>query len=99
MGFVEYWVEVALLDNRTFTKLTLLLTKILGNIDWYEERLELSDRTHLDELPPVKNVRDKTYDILERDVYEQLCRGEYTRNESMDSRAYCYYKRDRPFLK
>lgn len=50
-------------------------------------------------MPPIRNVRNTKNDILERNDYEKLCRGEYIPNPAMSSRVYCYLKRDRPFLK
>lgn len=44
-------------------------------------------------------MRDVKNDILERDNYEKLCRGEYIFDSVMNSKVYCYLKRDRPFLK
>jgi prolyl 4-hydroxylase len=38
-------------------------------------------------------------DIPERDEYERLCRGEFDFDAKNDSKLYCYYKSDRPFLK
>uniref|UniRef100_A0A915ETU9 procollagen-proline 4-dioxygenase n=1 Tax=Ditylenchus dipsaci TaxID=166011 RepID=A0A915ETU9_9BILA len=70
-----------------------------GNVQWYEERLEARDKTDLDHLPPLKNERNKKNDILERDDYEKLCRGEFTYDPIMASQVYCYWKKDRPFLK
>ncbi|KAI1715402.1 2OG-Fe(II) oxygenase superfamily domain-containing protein [Ditylenchus destructor] len=70
-----------------------------GNVQWYEERLEAKDKTNLDLLPPMKNERSKKNDILERDEFERLCRGEFEIDPVNASKVYCYYKRDRPFLK
>ncbi|KAI6171007.1 Prolyl 4-hydroxylase alpha-related protein PH4 [Aphelenchoides bicaudatus] len=92
------------------TKRALVLTQQLveldpyhpraaGNIDWYSERLSEQELKTLDDLPPVKNVRTPKNDIEERDSYEKLCRGEFKPDPVMDSKVYCYYKNDRPFLK
>lgn len=50
-------------------------------------------------MPPIKNERVRYNDILERDSFEKLCRGEFTINAMEASKTYCYLKRDRPFLK
>ena len=92
------------------TKHALKLTKRLeelepyhpraaSNVQWYEEMLDEESKKNLESLPPVKNERDLKYDITEREVYEKLCRGEFTPNTTMESEVYCYYKQDRPFLK
>lgn len=70
-----------------------------GNIEWYSERLSQQELNTLHELPPIKNVRSSKNDIEERDSYEKLCRGEFKPDPVMDSQVYCYYKKDRPFLK
>uniref|UniRef100_A0AC34GXF4 Procollagen-proline 4-dioxygenase n=1 Tax=Panagrolaimus sp. ES5 TaxID=591445 RepID=A0AC34GXF4_9BILA len=70
-----------------------------GNVKWYEDMLDEETRENLDDLPPIKNERDLKYDITEREVYEKLCRGEFTPNITMESETYCYLKQDRPFLK
>jgi prolyl 4-hydroxylase len=87
-------------------KLTKKLAKIdpkhpraAGNVKWYEDMLDEKARENLEDLPPVKNERDLKYDITEREVYEKLCRGEFTKNITMESETYCYLKQDRPFLK
>ncbi|KAI6189236.1 Prolyl 4-hydroxylase alpha-related protein PH4 [Aphelenchoides besseyi] len=92
------------------TKRALVLTKELaridpyhpraaGNIDWYTERMTAEELATINDLPPVTNVRSLKYDIEERDVFEHLCRGEFKPDPAMEARTYCYYKRDRPFLK
>lgn len=92
------------------TKRALVLTQQLvdldpyhpraaGNIDWYSERLTEQELKTLDDLPPIKNVRTIKNDIDERESYEKLCRGEFKSDPVMESQVYCYYKKDRPFLK
>jgi prolyl 4-hydroxylase len=70
-----------------------------GNIDWYSERLTQQELDTLHDLPPIKNVRTIKNDIEERESYEKLCRGEFKPDPVMESKVYCYYKKDRPFLK
>lgn len=70
-----------------------------GNIDWYSERLSQDELNTLNDLPPIKNIRSLKNDIEERDAYEKLCRGEFKPDPVRDSKVYCYYKKDRPFLK
>ncbi|KAH7729639.1 Prolyl 4-hydroxylase alpha-1 subunit precursor [Aphelenchoides avenae] len=70
-----------------------------GNIEWYNDMLNADDKRDMQDLPPVKNERQKIYDIKERDDYEKLCRGEFDYDPAMASKVYCYLKRDKPFLK
>uniref|UniRef100_A0A914BYM0 procollagen-proline 4-dioxygenase n=1 Tax=Acrobeloides nanus TaxID=290746 RepID=A0A914BYM0_9BILA len=70
-----------------------------GNVEWYESMLSDEHKSDLHDLPPIKNVRDTRYDIEEREVYEKLCRGKFERDLEMESKVYCYYKKDRDFLK
>ncbi|KAI6227577.1 Prolyl 4-hydroxylase alpha-related protein PH4 [Aphelenchoides fujianensis] len=92
------------------TKRALALTKELlkiepyhpraaGNVEWYSERMSPEELATLDDLPPITNVRSLKYDIEEREVFEHLCRGDFKRDYAMEARTYCYYKKDRPFLK
>lgn len=92
------------------TKRALVLTQELveldpyhpratGNIEWYSERLTDEELDSLHELPPIKNIRNLKYDIEERERYEKLCRGEFKSDPVMESKLYCYYKKDNPFLR
>lgn len=53
----------------------------------------------MEHLPPLKNERVRYNDILERDSFEKLCRGEFNINATEASKTYCYLKKDRPYLK
>ncbi|CEF59606.1 Prolyl 4-hydroxylase alpha-related protein PH4[alpha]EFB [Strongyloides ratti] len=73
--------------------------RAIDNIKWYEDMLTLEDKKNLNELPPIKNERLVYKKVPEQNEYESLCRGESTISISQKSKLYCYYKRDRPFLK
>ncbi|CAD5218227.1 unnamed protein product [Bursaphelenchus okinawaensis] len=70
-----------------------------GNVEWYKERMSPEELATMDYMPPLKNERNLKYDIQEREVTEKLCRGEFIPDPVMASKVYCYYKKDRPFLK
>ncbi|MCP9259530.1 Prolyl 4-hydroxylase subunit alpha-1 [Dirofilaria immitis] len=79
-----------------------------GNIRWYEDLLEDDGVRHIDmrrNIPPISNIRH------EKHTYEALCRQEmpvvstslpfvkFFQNTKSQSRLYCYYKMDRPYLR
>ncbi|KAE9555682.1 hypothetical protein FO519_001153 [Halicephalobus sp. NKZ332] len=92
-------VRHALKLTKRLAELEPYHSRAASNVEWYEEMLDEESKKDLENLPPVRNERDLKYDITEREVYEKLCRGEFTPNITMDSQVYCYYKQDRPFLK
>ncbi|KHJ45353.1 prolyl 4-hydroxylase subunit alpha-2 family protein [Trichuris suis] len=72
-----------------------------GNIKYYEDML-VKDGVHRSgdfNLPPVVNPRPADHALPERTDFEALCRGEYLLTEKQRSTFYCYYKRDKPYLK
>uniref|UniRef100_A0A5S6QYW5 procollagen-proline 4-dioxygenase n=2 Tax=Trichuris muris TaxID=70415 RepID=A0A5S6QYW5_TRIMR len=72
-----------------------------GNIKYYEDMLA-ADGMHKSSdfnLPPVVNPRPADQALPERGDFEALCRGEYLLKEKQRSTFYCYYKRDKPYLK
>ncbi|KAI6214880.1 Procollagen-proline 4-dioxygenase [Aphelenchoides besseyi] len=51
-------------------------------------------------IPPLVNLRPSdNMDTQERNTYEALCRNEVPVSVKETSKLYCYYKRDRPFLR
>ncbi|VDM99299.1 unnamed protein product, partial [Onchocerca ochengi] len=75
-----------------------------SNIKGYENLLENSGVHHIDmrrDIPPINNRRDENeLDEGERLAYESLCRQEVSAaNTKAQSRLYCYYKMDRPYLR
>ncbi|KAI6235644.1 Procollagen-proline 4-dioxygenase [Aphelenchoides besseyi] len=74
-----------------------------GNIKWYEDQL-LDEGVRKSEfrrnIPPLVNLRPSdNMDTQERNTYEALCRNEVPVSVKETSKLYCYYKRDRPFLR
>nr|CDP99903.1 BMA-PHY-2, isoform h [Brugia malayi] len=70
-----------------------------GNVRWYEDLLEDEGIRRADmrrKVPPMNNPRDKSN---LKDTYEALCRQEVPINTKAQSRLYCYYKMDRPYLR
>ncbi|EFO16802.2 hypothetical protein LOAG_11701 [Loa loa] len=70
-----------------------------GNVRWYEDLLEDEGVRRADmrrKVPPINNPRDKS-DL--NDTYQALCRQEMPVNIKAQSRLYCYYKMDRPYLR
>ncbi|KAL3115904.1 hypothetical protein niasHT_007204 [Heterodera trifolii] len=74
-----------------------------GNIKWYEDQLTADGVKSADyrrDIPPMDNRRrDDSLDNSERNIYEALCRDEVPVSVKQTSKLYCYYKRDRPFLR
>uniref|UniRef100_A0A0N4ZCK5 procollagen-proline 4-dioxygenase n=1 Tax=Parastrongyloides trichosuri TaxID=131310 RepID=A0A0N4ZCK5_PARTI len=70
-----------------------------GNLKWYEDMLTPADKIDLTELPEITNERPFYKKVPEQDSYESLCRGEGKMTIQESSRLYCYYKRDKPYLK
>ncbi|VDN54900.1 unnamed protein product [Dracunculus medinensis] len=74
-----------------------------GNVKWYEDLLEEDGvrRTEMRRnIPPLVNMRhDGGLEHSERDIYEALCRNEIPTSIKAQSRLYCYYKMDRPYLR
>ncbi|KRZ08259.1 Prolyl 4-hydroxylase subunit alpha-1 [Trichinella zimbabwensis] len=73
-----------------------------GNLKYYQDLLDPEGKPKkIDpkKLPPPTNRRPDDLSIPERDVYEALCRSEYPIPDKDRAKLYCYYKRNRPFLK
>ncbi|KRY72318.1 Prolyl 4-hydroxylase subunit alpha-2, partial [Trichinella pseudospiralis] len=73
-----------------------------GNLKYYQDLLDPEGKPRkIDpkKLPPPTNRRPDDLSIPERDVYEALCRSEYPIPDKDRAKLYCYYKRNRPFLK
>ncbi|KAL3079679.1 hypothetical protein niasHS_013961 [Heterodera schachtii] len=70
-----------------------------GNVKWYEDHMTADELASLDELPEIQNERKRFNDIPERDAFERLCRGEFDISPTNASKLYCYFKRDKPYLK
>ncbi|VDM97432.1 unnamed protein product [Onchocerca ochengi] len=81
-----------------------------GNVRWYENLLEDDGVRRIDmrrNIPPIKNPRDASgilwilYQWVKstKYKYEALCRQEIPVNIKAQSRLYCYYKMDRPYLR
>ncbi|KAL3113622.1 hypothetical protein niasHT_010651 [Heterodera trifolii] len=70
-----------------------------GNVKWYEDHMTADELASLDELPEIQNERKRFNDIPERDAFERLCRGEFEISPTNASKLYCYFKRDKPYLK
>ncbi|OZC05410.1 hypothetical protein X798_07617, partial [Onchocerca flexuosa] len=73
------------------------------NVKEYEILLEDDGVQHVDmrrDIPPINNERDEN-DIDEgvRLTYEALCRQEISVETKAQSRLYCYYKMDHPYLR
>ncbi|OUC42821.1 tetratricopeptide repeat protein [Trichinella nativa] len=73
-----------------------------GNLKYYQDLLDPEGKPRkIDpkKLPPPTNRRPDDLSIPERDVYEGLCRSEYPIPDKDRAKLYCYYKRNRPYLK
>ncbi|VDM95652.1 unnamed protein product, partial [Onchocerca ochengi] len=74
-----------------------------GNVRWYEDLLEDEGVRRIDmrrNIPPIKNPQDASgLDKSTKYKYEALCRQEISVNIKAQSRLYCYYKMDRPYLR
>lgn len=73
--------------------------RLKNNVDWFAEAMKKEGLKKNDPPPPITNMRPDDYDNEERELFESLCRGESFQTESQKSQLYCYYKRDRPYLK
>ncbi|VDM97592.1 unnamed protein product, partial [Onchocerca ochengi] len=73
------------------------------NVREYENLLEDDgvQRIHMrQDIPPVHNIRDENdLDEGSRLIYEASCRQEVSIDTVAQSRFYCYYKMDRPYLR
>ncbi|KAI6242530.1 Procollagen-proline 4-dioxygenase [Aphelenchoides fujianensis] len=73
------------------------------NIKWCEDQLLAMGVRRAEfrrNVPPLTNFRSTDYmQDSERNIYEALCRNEVPVNAKETSGLYCYYKRDRPFLR
>ncbi|VDM94698.1 unnamed protein product, partial [Onchocerca ochengi] len=73
------------------------------NIKDYEDLLEDDGVQRIDmrrDIPPINNVRDENeYDEGVKLTYEALCRQDLPVDTMAQSRFYCYYKMDRPYLR
>ncbi|MCP9263774.1 Prolyl 4-hydroxylase subunit alpha-1 [Dirofilaria immitis] len=70
-----------------------------GNIRWYEDLLKDDGVQHIDmrrDIPPISNMRREN-DM--QHTYEELCRQKVPVKTKVQSRFYCYYKMDRPYLR
>ncbi|VDK80138.1 unnamed protein product [Onchocerca ochengi] len=72
------------------------------NIKEYEDMLEDDGVQSIDmrrDIPPINNVRhENDLDEGAKLTYEALCRQEVPVDTKTQSRSYCYYKIDRPYL-
>uniref|UniRef100_A0A0N5C9F1 procollagen-proline 4-dioxygenase n=1 Tax=Strongyloides papillosus TaxID=174720 RepID=A0A0N5C9F1_STREA len=73
--------------------------RAVGNVKWYEDMLTDDDKKNVNELPPIKNHRISYKKVPEQDRYEALCRGNANMTIAEKSKLYCYFKKDKPFLK
>ncbi|KAM3718366.1 Prolyl 4-hydroxylase subunit [Dirofilaria immitis] len=70
-----------------------------GNIRWYEDLLKDDGVQHIDmrrDIPPISNMRREN-DM--QHTYEELCLQKVPVKTKVQSRFYCYYKMDRPYLR
>ncbi|VDM99496.1 unnamed protein product, partial [Onchocerca ochengi] len=74
-----------------------------GNVREYEDLLKKEGVQHIDmrrNIPPINNARDEDdWGEDETLIYEALCRQEVPVDTKVQSRLYCYYKMDRPYLR
>uniref|UniRef100_A0A0R3RJE5 procollagen-proline 4-dioxygenase n=1 Tax=Elaeophora elaphi TaxID=1147741 RepID=A0A0R3RJE5_9BILA len=74
-----------------------------NNVKWYENLLKDQGVQPVDmrrKVPLISNPRDqKALENSVRNTYEALCRNEVPINTKEQSRLYCYYKMDRPYLR
>ncbi|OZC05663.1 hypothetical protein X798_07363, partial [Onchocerca flexuosa] len=73
------------------------------NVRFYEDLLENDGVQRMDmrrDIPPMSNVRNENdFDEGIRLTYEAICRQEIFVDTKIQSRLYCYYKMDRPYLR
>ncbi|KAF7637053.1 hypothetical protein Mgra_00003444 [Meloidogyne graminicola] len=90
----------ALLTTKKLAELSPEHPRAKTNIQWYESKMSTEELANLNDLPPLKNVKNHVGDIPERNAYERLCRGEFIELPPKNvSKLYCYLKMDKPFLK
>ncbi|CAG9530036.1 unnamed protein product [Cercopithifilaria johnstoni] len=74
-----------------------------NNVRWYEDLLEYEGVRPIDmrrKVPLINNPRDKNaVDSYVFRTYEALCRHEIPIDIKIQSRFYCYYKMDHPYLR
>jgi prolyl 4-hydroxylase len=94
-------VKRALSMTKRLKKLDPTHPRADGNIKYYEDMLVQEGYKKGDDgkLPPIVNQRKDDGGVNERDIYESLCRGEKHMSKKDSSKLYCYYKRDKPFLR
>ncbi|VDM98825.1 unnamed protein product [Onchocerca ochengi] len=73
------------------------------NVRGYENLLKNDGVQSIDmrrDIPPINNIREENdFDEGVMLMYEALCRQEVPVNVKIQSRLYCYYKTDRPYLR
>uniref|UniRef100_A0A8R1XP82 procollagen-proline 4-dioxygenase n=1 Tax=Onchocerca volvulus TaxID=6282 RepID=A0A8R1XP82_ONCVO len=73
-----------------------------SNVRKYEYLLENNGVQRIDmrgDIPPINNIRDENeFDEGAKLTYEALCRQKVPVDTTAQSRLYCYYKMDRPYL-
>ncbi|VDM93652.1 unnamed protein product [Onchocerca ochengi] len=70
-----------------------------GNVRWYENLLEDDGVRRIDmrrNIPLINNIR---HENDRKHIYEALCRHEIPVDMKAQSRLYCYYKMDHPYLR
>lgn len=92
-------IKRALSLTRRLIKLNPDHPRAKNNIKYYKEELEKAKQKANEDLPPLVNLRPNDGSLPEREPYERLCRGQGKVDPKKEAKLYCYYKRDRPFLK